>query len=88
MSKAMKRITFAVATTLILGAYAIALPELISFLLKPASGFPEERQGKNQQITIPRGADMVRLWMEIEKGDSRRFQAIIRSVGGSQVWSQ
>jgi hypothetical protein len=26
--------------------------------------------------------------MKIEKGDSRRFQATIRTVGGPQVWSQ
>ena len=26
--------------------------------------------------------------MKIEKGDSRRFQATVRQVGGSQVWNQ
>jgi hypothetical protein len=145
-SEAMKRITFAVTTTLILGAHTITLPKLKSgvqanpvanpaapfgdscknvkfkftnqrsdsakirfqrvryfneangawqsedvksFLLKRAPIIPEDRQGAYQQkITIPRDTDMVRLRMKIEKGDSRRFQATIRTFRGSQVWSQ
>ena len=62
-------------------------PSLLSFLLRPILS-PRGGSADQQQITIPRGTDLVRLRMEIAKGDSRRFQASIRAVGGSQVWSQ
>jgi hypothetical protein len=41
-----------------------------------------------QQIVIPPGTDLVRLQMEIDKNDSRRFQATIRAVGGPQIWKR
>jgi len=62
-------------------------PSILSFLLKP--GGPARTEGEpQQQITIPRETDLVKLQMKVEKGDSRRFQAAIRAVGGPQVWSQ
>jgi hypothetical protein len=62
-------------------------PSILSFLLKP--GGPARTEGEpQQQITIPRETDLVKLQMKFEKGDSRRFQAAIRAVGGPQVWSQ
>jgi hypothetical protein len=62
-------------------------PSILSFLLKP--GGPTRTGGEpQQQITIPRETDLVKLQMKFEKGDSRRFQAAIRAVGGPQVWSQ
>lgn len=60
-------------------------PSILSFLLKP--GGPKRTEGEpQQQITIPRETDLVKLQMKVEKGDSRRFQAAIRAVGGPQVW--
>lgn len=41
-----------------------------------------------QRITIPSETDLLRLRVKIEKGDSRGFQAVIRKVGGPQVWNQ
>jgi hypothetical protein len=62
-------------------------PSILSFLLKP--GGPTRTEGEpQQQITIPRETDLVKLQMKFEKGDSRRFQAAIRAVAGPQVWSQ
>jgi hypothetical protein len=66
---------------------SLAPPSILSFLLKP--GGPTRTEGDpQQQISIPRETDLVKLQMKIEKGDSRRFQAAIRAVGGPQVWSQ
>ena len=62
-------------------------PSIISFLLRSILA-PRGASADQQQIPIPRGTDMVRLRMEITKGDSRRFQASIRAVGGQQVWSR
>ena len=60
-------------------------PSILSFILKP--GGPTRTPGEPQhQITIPRETDLVKLQMKVEKGDSRRFQANIRAVGGPQVW--
>jgi hypothetical protein len=60
---------------------------ILSFLLKPAQSTRTE--GADQlQITIPPETDLVRLKLKVEKGDSRRFQAAIRKVGGPQVWNQ
>jgi hypothetical protein len=62
-------------------------PSILSFLLKP--GGPTRTGGEpQQQITIPRETDLVKLQLKFEKGDSRRFQAAIRAVGGPPVWSQ
>jgi len=62
-------------------------PSILSFLLKP--GGPSRTEGgPQQQITIPRETDLVKLQMKVEKGDARRFQAAIRAVAGPQVWSQ
>jgi len=62
-------------------------PSILPFLLKP--GGPSRTEGgPQQQITIPRETDLVKLQMKVEKGDSRRFQAAIRAAGGPQVWSQ
>jgi hypothetical protein len=62
-------------------------PSILSFLLKP--GGPTRTEGEpQQQITIPRETDLVKLQMKFEKGDSRRFQAAIRAVDSPQVWSQ
>ena len=62
-------------------------PSILSFLLKP--GGPTRTEGEpQQQITIPRETDLVKLQLKFEKGDSRRFQAAIRAVGGPPVWSQ
>jgi hypothetical protein len=62
-------------------------PSILSFLLKPGGSARTEGE-PHQQITIPRETDLVKLQMKVEKGDSRRFQAAIRPVGGLQVWSQ
>jgi hypothetical protein len=62
-------------------------PSIISFLLRSILA-PRGGSADQQQITIPRGTDLVRLRMVIAKGDSRRFQASVRAVGGSQVWSR
>jgi hypothetical protein len=64
-----------------------AFPSIFSFLLRPLS-WPRGAGPDQQQFTIPPGTSMVRLRMEVEKGDSRRFQATIRAVGGPQVWSR
>jgi hypothetical protein len=62
-------------------------PSILSFLLKP--GGPTRTGGEpQQQITIPRETDLVKLQLKFEKGDSRRFQATIGAVGGPHVWSQ
>ena len=64
-----------------------APPSILSFILKP--GGPTRTEGEpQQQITIPHETDMVKLQMKVDKGDTRRFQATIRAVGGPQVWSQ
>jgi hypothetical protein len=64
-------------------------PSILSFLLKPGAPARDPSDGEpQQQITIPHETDMVKLQMKVEKGDSRRFQAAIRAVGGPQVWSQ
>ena len=60
---------------------------ILSFLLTPMLT-PRGDGETEQQITITRKIDLVRLQMKIEKGDSRRFQATVRQVGGSQVWNQ
>jgi hypothetical protein len=60
---------------------------IISFLLRSILA-PRGASADQQQIPIPRRTDLVRLQMEIVKGDSRRFQASIRAVGGPQVWSR
>jgi len=62
-------------------------PSIISFLLRSILS-PRGASADRQQITIQRGTDLVRLQMVIANGDSRRFQASIRAVGGSQVWSR
>jgi hypothetical protein len=62
-------------------------PSIISFLLRPAL-MPRVEGETPQQITIPRETDLVTLQMKIENGDSRRFQAAIRKVGGPQVWRE
>jgi hypothetical protein len=64
-------------------------PSILSFLLKPGGPTRTPGVGEPQhQITIPHETDLVKLQMKVEKGDSRRFQAAIRAVGGSQVWSR
>src|SRR5262245_1439519 len=66
---------------------SVTPPSILSFLLKP--GGPTRTEGEpQQQITIPRETDLVKLQLKFEKGDSRRFQAAIRAVGGPPVWSQ
>jgi hypothetical protein len=60
---------------------------ILSFLLMPILR-PRGEIETAQQITITRKIDLVRLQMKIEKGDSRRFQATVRQVGGLQVWNQ
>jgi hypothetical protein len=62
-------------------------PSIITFLLRSIMS-PRGPSADQQQIPIPRGTDLVRLRMEIAKGDSRGFQASIRAVGGPQVWSR
>ena len=62
-------------------------PSIISFLLRAILS-PRGVGADQQPITIPPGTDMVRLQMVIANGDSRRFQASIRAVEGSQVWSR
>lgn len=59
---------------------------ILPFLLIP--GQTRVEGSELPQITIPPGTDLVRLRMKIDKNDSRRFQADIRAVGGSQVWSR
>jgi hypothetical protein len=61
---------------------------ILSFILKPSQGARPPGGSELQVITIPQKTDLVRLQMKIQNGDSRRFQATIRRVGGSQVWSQ
>jgi hypothetical protein len=60
---------------------------ILSFLLTPMLT-PRGVGETEQQITITRKIDLVRLQMKIEKGDSRRFQATVRQVGGPPVWNQ
>src|SRR5215831_18988326 len=62
-------------------------PSIISFLLRSILS-PRGDSPDQQQIPISRGTDLVSLRMEIAKDDSRRFQASIRAVEGSQVWSR
>jgi hypothetical protein len=59
-------------------------PSILSFFLSPMLA-PRSGGGPHQQITISRETDLVRLQMKIEGGDSRRFQAAIRSVEGMRV---
>ncbi|MGH9853012.1 MAG: hypothetical protein ACREBD_24505, partial [Blastocatellia bacterium] len=61
---------------------------IFSFLLAPWRGSRAPGAGDLQQIAIPRETDLVRLQMKIEQGDSRRFQATIRTVERAQVWNQ
>jgi hypothetical protein len=62
-------------------------PSILSFFLEPM--LTQRSQGDpQQQITISREIDLIRLQMKIEKGDSRRFQAMVRTVEGAQVWNQ
>lgn len=67
-----------------------ARPSILSFLLttilRPRG--PGEPQEQTQQITIPPQTDLVRLQVKLEKGDSRKYQAAIKAVGGPQVWNQ
>lgn len=60
---------------------------ILSFLLTPMLR-PRGQGETERQITITRKIDLVRLQMKIEKGDSRRFQATVRQVGGPPVWNQ
>src|SRR5215813_2525458 len=62
-------------------------PSILSFLLRPSGGSRGNGETQ-QQITIPRQTDLVRLKIEIEKGDSRKYHAAISIVGGPQVWNQ
>jgi anti-sigma factor RsiW len=62
-------------------------PSILSFFLSPMLA-PRSVGGPPQQITISRETDLVRLQMKIDEGDSRRFQAAIRAVGGTRVWNQ
>jgi len=64
---------------------SLSPPSILSFMLKPGGATRTEGEPQ-QQITIPRETDLVKLQMKVEKGDSRRFQAAIRAVGGAQVW--
>lgn len=66
---------------------SLSPPSILSFMLKPG-GPTRNGDGPQQQITILRQTDLVKLQMKTEKGDSRRFQAAIRAVGGPEVWSQ
>lgn len=61
-------------------------PSILSFILNPGGG---TRNGADpqQQITIPRETDLVKLQMKIAKGDSRRLQASIHAVGEPYVWN-
>lgn len=66
---------------------SLPAPSILSFLLRPM--LTPRGEGETQrQIPISRKTDLVRLQMKIEKGDSRRFQATVRQVGGPQVWNQ
>lgn len=62
-------------------------PSILSFLLAPASG-PRSADSSQRQITISRETDLIQLQMKIEQGDSRKFQAAIRTVEGTQAWNQ
>jgi len=63
-------------------------PSILSFFLTPWRG-PRAPGGSDpQRITIPLETDLVRLQMKIENGDSRRFQATIRTVERALVWDQ
>jgi hypothetical protein len=62
-------------------------PSVLSFFLSPVLA-PRSEGEPQQQITISRETDLVRLRMKIEEGDARRFQAAIRAVEGTQVWNQ
>ena len=66
---------------------SLTAPSILSFLLRPM--LTPRGEGETQlPITISRKTDLVRLQMKIEKGDSRRFQATVRQVGGPPVWNQ
>ena len=62
-------------------------PSIISFLLRSILS-PRGGGAEKQPITIPPGTDLVSLRMVIANGDSRRFQASIRAVGGPPIWSR
>jgi anti-sigma factor RsiW len=62
-------------------------PSILSFFLLPMLA-PRSEGEPQQQITISREADLVKLHMKIGNGDSRRFQAAIHAVGGTRVWNQ
>jgi anti-sigma factor RsiW len=62
-------------------------PSILSFFLSPMLA-PRSEGEPQQQITISREAELVKLQMKIGNGDSRRFQAVIHAVGGTRVWNQ
>jgi hypothetical protein len=62
-------------------------PSILSLFLSPMLS-PRSGGEPHQQITISHETDRVRLQMKVEDGDSRRFQAAIRSVEGMRVWNQ
>jgi hypothetical protein len=63
----------------------IERPSILSFFLSPTL----VRSGSEpQQIAITGGTEMVRLRMMIEKGDLRKFQAVVRTVEGTQIMNQ
>ena len=62
-------------------------PSILSFFLEPALALRGQGEPQ-QQITISREIGLIRLQIKIEKGDSQRFQAAIRTVEGAQVWNQ
>jgi hypothetical protein len=62
-------------------------PSILSFFLSPMLA-PRSEGEPQQQITISRETDLVRLQMKIEERDSRRFRAAIRAVEGTRIWNQ
>src|SRR5215475_12657000 len=62
-------------------------PSILSFLLTTILS-PRGSGDSQQQITIPRQTDFVRLQIKLEKVDSRKYQATIKAVGGPEVWNQ
>lgn len=59
---------------------------VFSFLLSPIR--VRTGDSSQQQMVISRDVGLVRLRMTVEQGDSRKFQATIRTVGGEQIWDR
>jgi hypothetical protein len=64
-----------------------AKPSIFSFFLSPLGTIRSEGASQ-QQLTIPRGTDQIRLQMKVGTENARTYRAVIRTVEGAQIWTQ